>query len=89
MQKVKLGNVKYIGVDIVPDIIKDNEQYENKNRSFSQLDITRNELPLADLILVRDCLVHFPHEEIINFIYNILIRMVIKSHHKIMELLTF
>ena len=81
MQKVKLGNVKYIGVDIVPDIIEDNRQYENKNRSFRQLDITRSKLPEADLILVRDCLVHFPHEEIINFIYNI-------SRSKIKYLLT-
>ena len=71
MQQVKLGQVKYIGADIVPDIVENNKQYENKNKSFRQLDITKDDLPEVDLMLVRDCLVHLPHEDIMNFIDNI------------------
>jgi hypothetical protein len=71
MQQVKLGQIKYIGADIVPDIIENNKQYENKNKSFRQLDITKDDLPEVDLMLVRDCLVHLPHEDIIKFIDNI------------------
>lgn len=71
MEKVKLGNTKYIGADIVPDIITNNKQYETKNKSFRQLDITKDDLPKVDLILVRDCLVHLTHEDIMNFIDNL------------------
>lgn len=54
---------KYIGVDVVQDIIANNKAlYECKGKEFRHLDILEDELPYTDLILCRDCLVHFPHK---------------------------
>jgi SAM-dependent methyltransferase len=59
MRHVDLGGVKYIGVDVVPDLIARNRQfYEGQGRAFALLDITRDALPTADAILCRDCLIH-------------------------------
>ena len=45
---------EYIGVDIVPDLINNNNKtYGNK---FRCLDLTKDPLPRADMILCRDCL---------------------------------
>jgi len=62
---------KYIGVDIVEAVIqKNNTIYGNSNRTFINSNIITDNLPYADVILCRDCLVHFPHEEIFRAISN-------------------
>lgn len=54
-----LGAVKYIGVDVVPDLIKRNRrQYEDGTRTFAAMDISKDRLPRTDLILCRDCFIH-------------------------------
>ena len=53
-----MPTVKYTGGDILPDLIKRNAK-RWPGYTFVELDITSSELPQADLILVRDCLVHF------------------------------
>jgi SAM-dependent methyltransferase len=59
MRYVQLCSVKYIGIDVVPDLISRNRQlYEDQQRTFAVLDITRDRLPNADIILCRDCLIH-------------------------------
>lgn len=52
---------RYVGVDIVPSIIQSlQEQHQSDaRRSFLLADLTRDPLPRCDLILSRDCLVHF------------------------------
>jgi hypothetical protein len=54
-------DVDYLGIDIVPALIAANNrrvaQGELAGR-FLTADITRDELPRADLVLCRDCLVH-------------------------------
>jgi len=58
ISEVPLGDVKYTGADIVAELIAANqEKYPRKN--FLQLDLRTHELPAADLLLCRDCLVHF------------------------------
>jgi len=61
----------YIGVDIVDELIKVNtEKYNGDWIKFQCLDITKDELPYADLILCRDCLQHLSFEDIKAAINN-------------------
>jgi hypothetical protein len=55
---------EYVGVDVVPELIEANlRQHPSPRRSFLCADITRDPLPAADVILCRDCLVHFSHRD--------------------------
>lgn len=61
----------YIGVDIVPELVEQNQlKYSSKNRQFINLDIILDELPNVDLILCRDCLVHLSFNQIKESIQN-------------------
>lgn len=72
MKKVDIGKIKYYGIDIVDDLIdKNNRKYKSKNIRFNVLDIVNDKLPKVDLIMVRDCFVHLPTEDIIKGIKNI------------------
>ncbi len=64
MKEVQLGEIDYIGVDIVADIVaKDLELYAGPRRTFLLCDLVEDPLPRADLILCRDCLVHLTYAE--------------------------
>lgn len=59
MSQVSLSGISYIGVDIVPEVVAQNQQkYGTSSIRFIDGDITRTQLPQADLIICRDCLVH-------------------------------
>lgn len=63
----------YIGIDIVPEIIAENRRrYRRENRRFRVGDITKDKLPNADMIMVRDCLFHLPYRYIAQFFSNFL-----------------
>jgi hypothetical protein len=65
MRYVELGPVKYLGIDVVSDLIHRNHQlYQDERRTFVALDITRDRLPHANVILCRDCLVHLSFRRI-------------------------
>ena len=69
MKEVDLSNIEYIGGDIVSDIIDfNNSKYEHK---FMVIDITKDIIPKVDLIINRDCLVHFSYDNITKFISNV------------------
>jgi hypothetical protein len=71
MRTMKLDLEKYIGVDIVTEIIAKNQQkYADKNRRFITLDITKDTLPQADMVLSRDALVHFSYKDIFSSVKN-------------------
>lgn len=71
MKEVKLDSCRYVGVDVVPELISQNRQkYGNAQRSFVCLDITRDRLPRMDVIFCRDCLVHFSYRDIWAAIRN-------------------
>lgn len=59
---------KYIGADIVKDmIVRNKEKYATDfdlTREFLTLDICNDEIPKADMVLCRDCLVHFSFEHV-------------------------
>jgi hypothetical protein len=72
MEHVELGDIDYIGGDIVPRIIAENQrQYERAGRRFLNLDLTRDELPDADVLLCRDCLVHLSYANIAAVLGNV------------------
>jgi 2-polyprenyl-3-methyl-5-hydroxy-6-metoxy-1,4-benzoquinol methylase len=72
MKDVDLSLYNYVGADIVNDIIKQNDLiYSKKNKRFVWGDITVSPLPKVDLVLCRDCLVHFSYADISNSITNI------------------
>ncbi len=71
MQHASLGDIKYIGADIVPELIERNRgRYANAQKTFLTLDISKNRLPPADVILCRDCLIHLSFERIKRTISN-------------------
>lgn len=71
MGKVALEVDKYIGIDIVPDLIKINRQkYGSVNREFHALDIVVDKLPSADLIMSRDCFIHLSFRDIRSALRN-------------------
>lgn len=71
MKETKLDIDRYIGGDIVPDLIAQNQQkYSCETREFITLDIAKDNLPQVDIILCRDCLVHFSFKDITSTIKN-------------------
>ena len=72
MQHVDLGQVHYIGGDIVSALIAMNqERYGSEIREFRLLDVTEDKLPRVDLILCRDCLVHLSYRLVRKALANI------------------
>ena len=72
MSLMDMRNLKYQGHDIVQQLITDNKKkFKNSNISFIHSDITNSKLGKADLMLVRDCLVHFSFEDIKKSIFRI------------------
>ncbi|MEA2764618.1 MAG: hypothetical protein QOK07_1022 [Gemmatimonadaceae bacterium] len=72
MKQVDLSGVEYIGGDIVPSIIEQNQRlYGGETRRFSLVDLTRDKLPDADVLLCRDCLVHLSYTNIRAVLANI------------------
>lgn len=65
MQLVDLQGVQYVGVDVVPEVVARNRRaYQRKGVSFMVADLTRDELPRADLILCRDCWIHLSFRDV-------------------------
>ena len=65
---------KFIGIDIVPDLIQYNKtKFIAENLDFICLDIVKDSLPKADCAIVRQVLQHLSNQEIIavvNKLYN-------------------
>lgn len=65
------GVEQYVGVDVVPELIAQNiQRHQRDGRSFLLADLTRDPLPRADVILCRDCLVHFSFADIRRALEN-------------------
>jgi len=75
MRTLDLDLDLYIGADIVPDIVtRNNALFGHETRPprrFMHLDLTRDPLPQAGLVLCRDCLIHFSYEAIFEAFSNI------------------
>jgi len=64
--------IKYIGGDIVNQVVDSNQQYTNNLTKVVKLDITTDPFPSADLWICRDCWFHLPDEKIFLSIDNFL-----------------
>lgn len=65
-------DVDYTGADIVKELVDYNqEHYANEHRHFLRLDLVKDALPQADLVLCRDCLVHLCYDDIFQALSNI------------------
>jgi hypothetical protein len=72
MEHVDLDGIAYIGGDIVPSIVEENQRvHETEFRRFRLLDLTHDELPDADVLLCRDCLVHLSYANIRAVLANV------------------
>jgi SAM-dependent methyltransferase len=72
MSSVELGNMHYVGADIVPELVaKTALRYAKENRGFLCLDLITDPLPKTDVIFCRDCLVHLPNREVLKALSNI------------------
>jgi hypothetical protein len=72
MERVDLSGIEYIGGDIVPSIVEKNQRlHASGSRLFVGLDLTRDVLPDADVLLCRDCLVHLSYPNIQAVLANI------------------
>lgn len=59
MQHTDLSGVRYIGGDLVGDLIERNRaKYASDGVEFQKIDLVNDTLPAVDVILCRDCLVH-------------------------------
>jgi hypothetical protein len=68
---VELGIDKYIGVDIVEELVESNRlRFPGPSREFRCLDLINDPLPRADLILCRDCLVHLNFAQALRVLQN-------------------
>lgn len=66
-------NLKYIGVDVVDEVIKDNRQFfrDEKNKLFMILDASSEPLPECDLIICSGMMEYLPILNIWSLIENI------------------
>jgi SAM-dependent methyltransferase len=64
MKEVSLPVAQYLGIDIVPELIAHNRQrYSAPGRTFIHGNILSADLSGVDVILCRDCLVHFSFKD--------------------------
>ena len=69
---LKLDLESYVGIEVVEDLARRNaERHGGPGRRFVSLDVIRDPLPRADLILCRDCLVHFSTADVWQALQNI------------------
>ncbi len=72
MRYLDLSAVRYTGGDIVEKIVQNNQKYAGDKVSFLFLDLLESQLPAHDLVLCRDCLVHFSYRDIQKALDNLL-----------------
>lgn len=71
-QALDLTAIQYHGADIVKELIdENNKQFATDAIQFSQHDLTKDALPKSDLILNKDCFVHFSFDAILKSVENI------------------
>ena len=71
MQHLRAG-VRYIGGDVLPELAAANQrQWGGPGREFAAIDLLKDDLPPADLLLCRDCLVHLSFDDIAAALRNI------------------
>jgi len=69
---IDLSNIEYTGIDIVPDLIKaNNNTYGKVNVNFIHGDVANSEYPKADLVICKHVMQHLPNSEVHKIIEKI------------------
>lgn len=72
MKEVNLAQIDYIGIDVVDELILMNKKmHESAKIKFMQADIISDSLPLVDLVLCRDMMIHLPNALVLKALANI------------------
>jgi SAM-dependent methyltransferase len=72
MRAIDFCGRAYIGADIVGELVQRNvSAFGGPNRSFMHRDVVRDPLPQADLVLVRDCMIHLSNADVFAALRNI------------------
>lgn len=72
MSAVDLGDITYLGGDIVEPLIRRNrERHARSKVDFVQLNLISDPIPTVDLIFCRDCLVHFSNADVLVALQNV------------------
>jgi hypothetical protein len=66
-----LPGIDYLGADLVPEVVERTRQRFGASRRFAVLDLLSSPLPRVDLVLCRDCLVHFSFADIERAVENL------------------
>lgn len=69
MKTVDLSGIAYTGADIVPSMIEGLQQAYPQH-SFKCIDITRDPLPTADFVMIRDVLFHLSNADVVRVLQN-------------------
>ena len=68
-QAIDWTGIDYLGLDIVPSVIAENRRRFGAGKvRFAVADIVRDELPPADLLVVKDVLQHLSNADIARFL---------------------
>lgn len=66
---INWDGIYYTGIDVAQNIISKNmELYGNERTKFLCTDVFSDELPVADLLIVKDVLQHWPNKDIFSFL---------------------
>jgi hypothetical protein len=71
MRHVDLSGIRYIGADVVQDLVRKNVMLSSENIEFRHLDLVHGTLPKVDLVFCRDCLVHLSYADAWSALENI------------------
>ena len=72
MQHTNLSGVRYIGGDLVGELIERNQAKHSRDGvEFRKIDLVNDSLPTVDVILCRDCLVHLSFADAQGALANI------------------
>jgi SAM-dependent methyltransferase len=65
-------SVAYVGLDIVDELVARNvARFADRGWAFAVADIVTDPVPLADLVICRDCLVHLPDVDVRRVLANL------------------
>lgn len=72
MAHVDLSGITYLGGDIVPGLIEKNRaKHQRDGVTFEVIDLIKGPVPRADVVFVRDCLVHLSTDHVKAALNNI------------------
>ena len=73
MKSLDISSIEYIGIDIVPEIMQQNNLlFSSEKVKFNVLDACKDHLPDAQMVILRDCLVHLSLNDIQLLLNNVL-----------------